>query len=49
LGTPSVKDFKTIIITNSIKSLPVTLEDMKTTEAIYRPDIGALKGKTPRK
>jgi Reverse transcriptase (RNA-dependent DNA polymerase) len=49
LGTPSVKDFKTIIITNSIKNLPVTLEDIKTAEAIYGPDIGALKGKTTRK
>jgi hypothetical protein len=49
LGTPSVKDFKTIVNTNAIHNLPVTIEDINIAEKIFGPDIGALKGKTTRK
>jgi hypothetical protein len=46
LGTPSTKDFKTIITMNAIKNLPVTIDDVNLAEKIFGPDIGALKGKT---
>jgi hypothetical protein len=48
LGTPSLNDFKTIVTNNSIKNLPVTLDDVKLAEKFFGPDIGALKGKTTR-
>jgi len=37
LGTPSVHDFKMIVTTNAIKNLPITLEDIKTSEMIFVP------------
>jgi Reverse transcriptase (RNA-dependent DNA polymerase) len=49
LGTPSVKDFKMIIVSNQIKNLPVTIEDINIAEKIFGPDIGSLKGKTTRR
>jgi hypothetical protein len=48
LGTPSTKDFKAIITMNAIRNLPITIEDVNLAEKIFRPDIGALKGKTTR-
>ncbi len=48
LGTPSLNDFKVIVTNNSIKNLPITLDDVKLAEQIFGPDIGALKGKTTR-
>ena len=48
LGTPSLNDFKSIIKTNAIKNLPVTLDDINIAEKIFGTDIGALKGKTTR-
>jgi hypothetical protein len=32
---------------NAVKTLPITLEDIKLTEHILGPDIDALKGKEP--
>jgi hypothetical protein len=49
LGTSSVHDFKMIVTTNTIKNLPITLEDIKTSEIIFGQGIGSLKGKTVRK
>jgi hypothetical protein len=49
LGTPSLKDFKTIIQMNFIKDNPVTIEDVNIAENIFGQDIGSLKGKTTRK
>jgi hypothetical protein len=48
LGTPSINDFKSIILSNQIKNLPITIEDVNIAENIFGTDIGALKGKTTR-
>ena len=34
---------------NAVKDTPITIEDIKTAELIFSPDIGGLKGKTVRK
>jgi hypothetical protein len=49
LGTPSLKDFKTMVTMNFIKNNPISLEDIKLAESIFGPDIGSLKRKTTRK
>ena len=49
LGTPSIQDFKVIVTMNTLNDMPITIEDIKTAELIFGPDIGALKGKTVRK
>jgi hypothetical protein len=48
LGTPSMNDFRLIVTANSIKKLPITVDDIKTAEMILGGDIGMLKGKTVR-
>jgi hypothetical protein len=48
LGTPSVHDFKTIIIMNAIKNKPVTLKDMKISEMIFGSNVGRINDKTTR-
>jgi hypothetical protein len=40
LGSPSLQDFKTIVTTNLVKNLPITLEDIKTAEMIFGTDVG---------
>jgi hypothetical protein len=40
LGTPSLKDFKSIITSNQVRNMPGTLEDIKIAENIYGQDIG---------
>ena len=49
VGTPSVKDFKTMINLNAIKDNPITVQDIEMAEKIFGPNIGNLKGKTTRK
>ena len=49
LGTPSIKDFKNVIITNAIANNPVNQEDIDLAQQIFGEDIGSLKGKTTRK
>ena len=49
VGTPSVKDFKTMINLNAIKDNPITVQDIEMAEKIFGPDISNLKGKTTRK
>ena len=49
VGTPSVKDFKTIINLNAIQDNPITVQDIKMAEKIFGPDISNLKRKTTRK
>ena len=46
LGTPSIKDFKSIITTNAISDNPVNTEDIELAQQIFGEDIGSLKGKT---
>jgi hypothetical protein len=48
LGTPSIKDFKAIIMMNAIDNNSVTTEDINLAEKIFGPDIGSLKGNTTR-
>jgi len=43
LACPSVKDLKKIIKMNSVQDCPVTLEDIKLTEAIYGPNMPSLE------
>jgi hypothetical protein len=45
---PSLKDFKMIITSNTIKNVPITINDINISEKVFGPDIGALKGKTTR-
>jgi hypothetical protein len=49
LGTPSIRDMKTAITTNSIKNVPITVKDIDLAEQIFGPDLGTLKGKTTRR
>ena len=49
LGTPSIKDFKSIITTNAIADNPVNTEDIELALQIFGEDIGSLKSKTTRK
>ena len=49
LGSPSIEDLKRAILTNQIKDNPATAEDVRLAEAIFGPDLGALKGKTARR
>jgi hypothetical protein len=46
IGTPPINAFKAILKMNSVKNLPIIMEDIKLSEIIFGPDIWALKGKT---
>ena len=46
LGRPSLEDFKKVIKANMIQYNLVTLEDIHVAEAIFGPDVGALKGRS---
>jgi hypothetical protein len=37
-----------IITSNTIKNIPITIEDIKIAKKVFRPDIGASKGKLLR-
>jgi hypothetical protein len=45
MGTPSVNDFKAIIMSNMVCNLPITLDNVKIAEKVLGPDVGTLKGK----
>jgi hypothetical protein len=49
LGFPTVRDLKTIIISNAIRNCPVTCQDVDIAQQIFGQDIASLKGKTTRK
>ena len=49
IGHPTVHDYKSIIQRNLIKDCPVTLKDIEVMEAVYGPDVAAIKGKSTRK
>ena len=49
IGCPLVENMKNLIRMNAIKNCPVTTQDVTNAEAIFGPDISALKGKTTRK
>ena len=48
MGRPSTSDFKKLISNNLLPNCPITVDDINTAENIFGPDVGALKGKTPR-
>ena len=48
LGRPSTADFIRYIEQKMIKNCPVTAQDVRNAERILGPDLGSLKGKTPR-
>jgi hypothetical protein len=37
-----------IIKSNTLKTIPITIDDIKIAEKVFGPDIGALKGETTR-
>ncbi len=42
-GNPSLRDFKVIIKSNSIKNCPIMIREIEIAEDIYGPDISTLK------
>jgi hypothetical protein len=46
MGTPLLKDFKSIITSNMVKSIPITIDDINKAEKVFGPNVGVLKGKT---
>ena len=49
VGTPAVKNFKSLLKANMIKNCPVTIEDVNIAEKIFRPSMSSLKGKSTRR
>ena len=49
LSHPSLKDFKNMIRAGQIRDCPVTLEAVDDAEAMFGPDMAALKGKLVKK
>ena len=49
VGTPTVKNFKSLLKANMIKNCPVTIEDVNIAEKIFRPLMSSLKGKSMRR
>ena len=45
VGTPTIKNFKLLIKTNSIKNCPITIDDINNAEKIFGPSLSSLKGK----
>jgi len=48
IGTPTIKNFKLLIKTNSIKNCPITIDDINNAEKIFGPSLSSLKGKSTR-
>ena len=49
VGTPAVKNFKSLLKANMIKNCPVTIEDINIAEKIFGPSMSSLKGKSMRR
>ena len=49
VGTPAVKNFKSLLKANMIKNCPVTIEDVNIAEKIFGPSMLSLKGKSMRR
>ena len=49
IGRPSTRDYIRYVENNLIPSCPITRRDIVIAEHIFRPDVGALKGKTTRR
>ena len=48
VGAPTVENFKKVLRQNIVTNCPITYKDANTAEAIFGPDVSALKGKTVR-
>ena len=49
VGTPTVKNFKSLLKANMIKNCPVTIEDVNIAEKTFGPSMSSLKGKSARR
>ena len=49
VGYPSEKDFKNMVHSGMIPNFPVTLDDIKSSNTIFVPDVPSLKGKIMRR
>ena len=49
MGAPSIAHLGKLLQTNAIRKNPLIIEDIKLALAIFRDDIGTLKGKSTRK
>ena len=49
IGMLTVENFKALLCMNAIQNCPVTVEDVKIAERIFRPDMSSLKGKSMRR
>jgi hypothetical protein len=49
MGCPSTRDFVDMVSRNLLPNCPVTVQDIKTAEDIFGPDLGSLRGKTVRR
>ena len=48
VGTPTLRNFKTMIRQNIIHNFPVTVEDINIAEKIFVPDMSTFNGRTTR-
>jgi hypothetical protein len=49
VGTPTVNNFKSLLLINFIQNCPVTVEDVNISKNIFGPDISSLKGKSTKR
>eukprot|EP00957_Ditylum_brightwellii_P090817 6915405-Ditylum_brightwellii.AAC.1 len=48
VGRPSPTNFKHMVQMKLLPRCPITVDDVKNTDFLFGPDVGALKGKTTR-
>ena len=49
IGRPSTREYVRIVDQNKLPNAPFTSQDIRRAEKLYGPDLGSLKGKTPRR
>jgi hypothetical protein len=45
MGIPLLKDTKSIITSNMVKNILITIDDINMAEKMFGPDVSMLKGK----